>query len=108
MDTNNKLIDVKSVYEELKNKTDSKIIDIRSPEEYSDKHIEKSINIPLERVESEVEKIIPDKNTMIYAFCRSGGRSFMAQAILESMGYKNIKNITGGILEWQERGLPLK
>ncbi len=106
MNTDNKLIDVERVYEEFKNKTDSKIIDVRSPEEYREEHIEKSLNLPLEQVENSIKNTFPDKNTAIYTFCRSGGRSFMAQTILENMGYKNVKNITGGILEWKERNLP--
>ena len=102
-----KLIDVKSVYDELQGDTSSVVIDVRSPEEFNGGHIEKSTSLPLEQVESGIESVVPDVNTQIYVFCRSGGRSSMAQMILESKGYKNVKNIVGGILEWKDQGLPL-
>jgi len=104
---NSKLIDVKSVYEEFQSETSSVIIDVRSPEEYNGGHIEKSISLPLEQVESGIEGAVPDKDTQIYMFCRSGGRSSMAQTILADKGYTNVKNIIGGILEWKDQNLPL-
>ena len=102
-----KLIDVKSVNEEFQGETSSVMIDVRSPEEFNGGHVEKSVNLPLEQVEQGIESIVPDKNAQIYVFCRSGGRSSMAQAILADKGYINVKNITGGILEWKDQGLPL-
>jgi len=106
MNINNKLINVKSVYKEFQNNTNFKIIDVRFPEEFKDEHIKKSINIPLDQIKNGIKNTIPDKNATIYTFCRSGERSSMAQAILKSMGYKNVKNVSGGILEWKEQNLP--
>ncbi len=108
MNEDQKLISVNQVFSEFKNKTNSIILDVRSSEEYANEHIEKSINIPLENIETKIKNIITNKNTTIYVFCRSGGRSATAQAILKNMGYKNTKNIIGGILKWKEQELPLK
>ncbi len=46
------------------------------------------------------------KEREIVTYCRSGGRSKEAQKIMEQLGYKNIKNIAGGIINWQEKNYP--
>jgi rhodanese-related sulfurtransferase len=39
----------------------------------------------------------------VIVYCRSGGRSGQAAMILETMGFSNVKNLTGGVLAWQEK-----
>lgn len=53
-------------------------------------------------------KLPQEKNTAIILACRSGGRSMRAAEFLESNGYKNLYNLGGGILGWNEAGLPVK
>ncbi|MCB0392007.1 MAG: rhodanese-like domain-containing protein [Bdellovibrionales bacterium] len=52
-----------------------------------------SLNIPIGDLEKKVISMIPDKSQEIIVFCESGGRSDRAKKILNSMGYKNIKDI---------------
>ena len=49
----------------------------------------------------------PDKSARVILSCRSGVRSFKAAELLQSMGYENVASVAGGILEWQEVGLPV-
>jgi len=102
------LIEVLEVEKELEAGEDFKILDVRTKEEYDAGHIKGSIFLAIEDVENEIENLIPDKNAKIYIVCRSGGRSAMAQSILKEKGYTNTKNIVGGMLEWQEKGLPIE
>ena len=107
--TNNPaLINVDEVKQELEKGTDAIILDVRTQEEYNSGHIKGSLLITLDDLQDKVEEEIPNKDAKIYVYCRSGGRSSMAQMTLQSMGYTNCKNIIGGILEWEDRGYPLE
>jgi len=60
--------------------------------------------LPLGRVQQlDTDEIEPLKNEEVIVYCRSGNRSGMASMILESAGFTNVKNLTGGMLAWQER-----
>lgn len=78
------------------------IIDVREPEEVAESRIEGSIHIPLGEILSfqlgEIEDL--DKDTELVMQCRSGKRSLQAGMMLETMGYSNVKNLEGGILDW--------
>lgn len=75
------------------------LLDVRTPEEYAEGHIEGSKNIPLQNIET-AELIIKDKETPLFVHCRSGARSAQATGILKRMGYTNVEDI-GGILAYR-------
>lgn len=75
------------------------LLDVRTPEEYAEGHIEGSVNIPLQSIE-QAESVIKDKDTPLFVHCRSGGRSAQATSILKRMGYTNVEDI-GGILSYR-------
>ena len=79
--------------------TDYIIIDVRTIEEYESGHIPGSINIPNETIQEEIEEKIPDKNQVIYIYCRSGNRSAQSAKKLVDLGYQNIYDF-GGINTW--------
>ena len=70
------------------------LLDVREPEEYAQGHIPRSKNVPLSVI-NQVGKVEPDKNTPLYVYCLSGGRSSQATAMLVRMGYTAVKNIGG-------------
>lgn len=75
------------------------LIDVRTKEEYTERKIEGSINLPLDEIQK-ITSVVPDKATPIFLHCRSGKRSGKAQKILTSMGYTNAVNI-GGIIDYK-------
>lgn len=77
------------------------LIDVRTPSEYRNGHIEGSVNFPLDRI-MDVADAIGDKDTPIFVYCHSGARSAQATALLNRMGYKNVRNI-GGIVNYKEK-----
>lgn len=87
--------------------TNSKIVllDVRTTGEYVRGKITNSINLPVDEVSDEVEKIIPDKNAFIYVYCLSGSRSVYAVQEMMMLGYKNVFNLTNGLLAWRIAGL---
>ena len=75
------------------------ILDVRTAEEYSEKHIPGAINIPNETIGTEDIPELPDKEQLILVYCRSGNRSKQAAEKLVKLGYTNIVEF-GGINDW--------
>ena len=83
------------------------ILDVRTEGEYSRGKIEGSINIPLDYIPEKVEKSIPGKNSKIFVYCLSGSRSVYAVDEIIKMGYKNVFNLSNGLLVWRAMNYPL-
>ena len=75
------------------------ILDVRTTEEFADKHIPDAINIPNETIGTEDIPELPDKDQLILVYCRSGNRSKQASDKLVGLGYTNIVEF-GGINDW--------
>ena len=75
------------------------ILDVRTAQEYSEKHIPGAINIPNETIGTEDIPELPDKEQLILVYCRSGNRSKQASEKLVKLGYTNIVEF-GGINDW--------
>ena len=84
------------------------LLDVRTPQEYSDGHIPGSINIDFhgENFKAELEKL--DKSKTYDVYCRSGKRSASAAEVMEEMGFKKVVNLAGGIIGWQEQGFTVE
>lgn len=76
------------------------ILDVRTQSEYEQGHIPGAILIPHTEITEKAETVIPDKDTLILVYCRSGNRSKTASEYLLDLGYTNIKEF-GGINDWQ-------
>ena len=75
------------------------ILDVRTPEEFAERHIPDAINIPNEVIGKEEIAELPDKEQMILVYCRSGNRSKQASEKLAALGYTNVYEF-GGIIDW--------
>ena len=75
---------------------DALLVDVRSPEEFANGHIEGSINLPIDRIFSSIHKITLDLEAKIVVYCASGMRSSTARKALIKMGYVNVIN-GGGV-----------
>ena len=76
------------------------ILDVRTPEEFAERHIEGAILIPDYEIREKAESILTDKDQLILVYCRSGRRSKNAANELVALGYTNIKEF-GGINDWK-------
>ncbi len=93
---------VKITAEEAKKMMDEAmvhVIDVRTPEEFSEGHVEKAINIPLDQIAEEIIKVVPSKNDTVLLYCRSGNRSAQAAKILSDLAYTKVYDF-GGINDW--------
>jgi len=91
--------------EELKTKLDNKeefvFIDVREPHEYEEFNLGAKL-IPLGDIPGALNDLEQYKEKEIVIHCRSGARSGNAKKFLVEMGYKNVKNLLGGVVRWQQ------
>src|ERR1700710_2694862 len=83
------------------------LIDTREPHEYQEAHLEGGKLVPPAMLADQIETVAPDKSARTIVYCRSGNRSALAAAQLQALGYENVASMAGGILAWQEQGLPV-
>lgn len=91
--------------EELKKRMDAgeklHLYDCREPHEYAEFNIGATL-IPLGKIQTmQLDELDGLQEEEIIIHCRSGNRSGQACVILEAMGYKNTRNVVGGMLDWQ-------
>ena len=75
------------------------ILDVRQPDEYATGHIRGAVLLPVGEIEAQAATVLPDKNTKILIYCRSGNRSAVAAAALQTLGYTDVSDF-GGIIDW--------
>lgn len=75
------------------------LVDVRTPEEFKEGHIEGALLLPDYEVEASAAKLLPDKDARILLYCRTGRRSEGAAKTLVAMGYTNVVDF-GGITDW--------
>lgn len=82
------------------------VLDVRTPEEFSEGYIPTATNIDIynDDFDTRVSKL--DKSKEIYVYCHAGGRSSDAANILQKKGYK-VFNLEDGFSDWKEKGLPI-
>jgi rhodanese-related sulfurtransferase len=93
--------------EELKKKIDNRevlyLLDVREPHERAEFNIGGTF-LPLGKLQTmQVDEIEEWKDKEVICYCRSGNRSGQACLILDTLGFKNTKNLAGGMLDWQKK-----
>ncbi len=81
----------------LKNDKEAILLDVRSPQEYKEEHLEGSINIPIYDLTKMSKNIIQNKKSTIIVYCQSGNRSKKAIEELTKEGYESLYDIKGGL-----------
>lgn len=95
--------------EDYQSQSGNILVDIRTPEEYSEGHLKGAVNINFfdENFATNFENQF-DKNDTIYIYCKSGGRSTKAVQLLEGMGFNNLIHLDGGMLRWVKSEKPVE
>ncbi|GAB6877542.1 rhodanese-like domain-containing protein [Thermaerobacter litoralis] len=75
------------------------IIDVREPDEYAGGHIPGARLLPLSQVPVRYRELPADQEMVLV--CRSGNRSGLAQRWLQGMGFRNVRNLVGGMQRWK-------
>lgn len=78
------------------------LLDVREPGEYAGGHIPGSRNVPVGKIRAGEAELPADKDTPIYVYCQSGGRSRMAAGALKNAGFTAVTDL-GGIMMYHGR-----
>ncbi|OQA22228.1 MAG: Coenzyme A disulfide reductase [Actinobacteria bacterium ADurb.Bin346] len=89
-------IDAEELKERLAVDSSPAVIDVRTKREFEISHIEGAVNIPVDELRSNIEKL--DRDSEIVLLCRTSYRSYLAYRILKNNGFKNVKNLNGSYM----------
>lgn len=103
-----KSIDVCALHRLKEEAGDLLLIDVREADEYREVCYPMSTNIPLSEFSLERVEALAHRDQPIYLICRSGRRSMRAASLLDEAGFESVYNVEGGMLDWQEKGLPVR
>jgi len=95
------VIDIEE-FKSLIGKSDVQVVDVRNTTEFNDKHIQGADHVFVGTLQDNLDKISRDKQVVIH--CQSGDRATIAYSILKRNGFEKVKNYSGGMKEWLEKG----
>ncbi|MGB7208528.1 MAG: MBL fold metallo-hydrolase [Pyrinomonadaceae bacterium] len=96
-------VSVKEMNELTQTEKPLQFVDVRRPAEHANSHAPRTVNIPLDKLPKDFDKLDPAVPT--YVICQGGYRSSLGTSILENAGFKKIYNVTGGTAAWIGAGL---
>ena len=81
------------------------VVDVRSPREYAAKHIDGSVNLPLNHLAERAQELPADRPLLVH--CAGGYRSSIGTSLLRQRGLNRVSELAGGLAAWEAAGLPL-
>lgn len=103
----NTTISVDEFEKKLSEDKSVQLIDVRTPEEFSQGHLKGALNYNIRSDDFEKQIATLDKNKPVLVYCLSGGRSSTAAGNLGEKGFKEIYNMKGGIMKWNAANKPI-
>lgn len=73
------------------------LVDVRSPQEFAEGHLENAILLPEYEIRENVKQILPNQQQIIIVYCSTGHRGQKAQQILQKFGYQKVYNLCNGL-----------
>jgi sulfur-carrier protein adenylyltransferase/sulfurtransferase len=98
------LLDLDTAREEIASGT--KLIDVREQNEWDESHIDAALHVPQGELVERIDEIAPDTSERLLLHCRTDNRSSTMAAELSGLGYDNVAVVEGGIVAWENAGLP--
>ncbi len=90
----------------LKDLPEATILDVRTPAEFSNGHLNNALNFDWNSSQFEEQIKTLDKSEPVFVYCLSGGRSSAAAQKMRSDGFKEIYEMNGGLMQWRNEHLP--
>ncbi len=86
------------------------VLDVREPEEFTGElgHVRAALLVPMDLLERRLPKLAGYVDREIVVVCRAGARSASAAAMLRTAGFRRVANLSGGMLAWSDRSLPVQ
>lgn len=98
------LVGIDEWHESLQQAEDPFLLDVRTSEEYRDRHIEGAHHIPHDHLSARDDELPEDKDEPLWLYCRTDRRSQMAADTLAKAGYTDLRVLEGGIIAWEDAG----
>ncbi|MBN8763189.1 MAG: rhodanese-like domain-containing protein, partial [Thiobacillus sp.] len=103
-----------ALLDKLNAREDLLLLDVREPGEFQDGHIRSAQLVPRGVIEAAADPAYPKhlpelaaaRDRQIVVYCATSGRSAMAAAVLQMMGFRNVLNMEGGYTRWVDDGMP--
>ena len=83
------------------------VIDVRTPEEYASGYIDNAVNIDFYTADFREQLAALDRDKTYLIYCRTGRRSASARDIMAELGFREVYNMSGGIVAWEAEGRPV-
>ncbi len=93
-----------SLSEQLAGAEPPLVVDVRSPREWEERHIETAVNVSLSRLAEPADTLPPEQTIVVY--CASGYRSAIAASLLTRQGFPSVADLVGGLAAWESSELP--
>jgi rhodanese-related sulfurtransferase len=102
-----KSVDVATVRTRVDSNSAPLLVDVRTPAEFESSHIPGAINLPLQRVDAHLERIVTDAGGRLVLVCRSGHRARQCQEKLAAAGLADTVVMDGGMNAWEAQSAPV-
>jgi len=89
------------------NREDAIVVDVREPHEYAAGHVPNARHIPVGQFDKRLAELDRFKGKPVIVVCHSGNRSSAACNALEKGGFEKVYNLAGGIMAWEQAGMPV-
>jgi sulfur-carrier protein adenylyltransferase/sulfurtransferase len=99
-------IDVREARDEI-DRGDVRLIDVRERHEWDESRLEGATLVPELTVADRIGEVAPDRSERVVLYCRTDNRSARAADALRGLGYEDVAYVEGGIVAWEEAGLPV-
>jgi len=96
-----------TLLKERAGKADFVIVDVRTPEEFAEGHIDGAVNLDVQARDFEKKLRVLDRKKSYLVYCRTGNRSRKATVAMEALGFRSIFHMNEGIVKWKQQYLPL-
>ena len=99
-------IDVDQARDEIE-RGDASLIDVRERHEWDESRIDGATLVPELTVADRIGEVVPDRSQRVIVYCRTDNRSARSADLLRELGYEDVAYVEGGIVAWEEAGLPV-
>ena len=96
-----------TLLKERAGKADFVIVDVRTPEEFAEGHLDGAVNLDVQARDFEKKLRVLDRKKSYLVYCRTGNRSRKATVAMEALGFRSIFHMNEGIVKWKQQNLPL-
>ena len=94
--------------EALRERGEAVLLDVREPGEYRAGHVPGAVNVPLAQLENAGADLPADRDAPVVTLCNRGNISLNGMLVLNSLGYRNVRSLSGGTSAWMEQGKPVE